>query len=89
MSKVARPLLGGNTATIAKSVLGQDDVKEGIIKLLLWELNEECTNTHRKTTISPFRTIPVDHLADFQWKDMVNDLQLKAPPLHNVGQHRF
>ena len=59
-------------------------MKEAIIKLLLWELNDECTSLCRKTTISPFRTIPVDHLADFQWKDMVNDLQLKAPLLFTV-----
>ena len=65
-------------------MLGQDDIKEAIIKLLLRELNEQCTNLCRKTTVSPFRTIPVDHLADFQWKDMVNDLQLKAPLLFTV-----
>ena len=59
-------------------------MKEAIIKLLLRELNEECTNLCRKTSTSPFHTIPADHLANFKWKDMVNDLQLKAPLLFTV-----
>ena len=37
-----------------------------------------------KTTISPFHTIPVHHLTNFKWKDMVNELQLKTPLLFTV-----
>ena len=40
----------------------------------------------KKTTISPFGMIPVDHLADLKWKGMVNGFQLKAPLHFTVQQ---
>ena len=40
-SKVARALLGGHAASIAKAVLHMDDIRESIIVQLLRELNEE------------------------------------------------
>lgn len=83
-SKVARALLGSNPVSIAKAVLNEDDLREAIIKQLLRELNEECTNLCRKTTKSPFRTIPVDELANFKWNDLVAELQLKAPLLFKI-----
>ncbi len=59
-------------------MLGQDDVKGVLL------LNEECTSLCRKTTTSPFHTIPVNWLASFKWKDMIADLQLKAPFLFTL-----
>ena len=77
-NKIARALLGGQAKAIAKAVLGQDNVKEAIVNLLLGKINEECTNLCKRTIKSPFHTIPVNCLASFKWKDMV---QLKAPLL--------
>ena len=65
--KVARALLGGHATSTAKAVLELDDVKEAVIKQLLREINGECSKLCSKTTISPYRTIPVDQLASFKW----------------------
>ena len=70
--------------SIAKAVMGQDDTREAFVMVLLRKLNNECTNRCRKSSSSPFHTIPVDQLAAFNWKDMVADLQQKAPPLFMV-----
>ena len=59
-SKIARALLGGHAASIAKAVLGQDDLREAIIILILVQINEECTNLCKKDTASLFHTIPFD-----------------------------
>ena len=40
-SKVARALIGGHAASIAKAVLHMDDIRESIIVQLLRKLNEE------------------------------------------------
>ena len=56
-----------------------DGIREAVVRVLLGKLNEECTNFCRKTTPSLFHTIPVDQLDTFSWKDMVADLQQKAP----------
>ena len=82
--KVARALLGGHSVSIAKAVLSENDLKEAIIKQVLRELNDECTNLCKKTITSPFCTIPTDELANFKWKDMVTDIQLKAPLLFTI-----
>ena len=84
-SKVARALLGGHAPSIAKAVLEQD-IKNAVIHQLLVKLNDECTNLCRKSVISPFRTIPVDQMASFKWKDMVEELQQRAPILFTVLQ---
>ena len=84
--KVARALLGGHATSIAKAVLELDDVKEAVIKQLLMEINGEYSKLCSKTTISPYRTIPVDQLASFKWKDMVEELQQKAPSQHCVEE---
>ena len=83
-SKIARALLGGHTVSIAKAVLGNKDMREAVITLVLTQLNEECTNLCRSATGSPFRTIPVNKLANFKWRDMVSDLHLKAPLLFKL-----
>ena len=83
-SKVARALLGGHAPSIAKAIMDNDDVKEAIIKLLLRKLNEECTYLCRLTTTSPFRAIPINQLATFKWKDMMADLEQKAPLLFQI-----
>ena len=57
--------------SIAKAVLRENDQKEAIIKQVLRELNDECTNLCKKTITSPFCAIPTDELANFKWKDMV------------------
>lgn len=82
--KVARALLGGHATSIAKAVLQRDDVKEAILKQLIHEINDECSKLCSKTTISPYRTIPVDQLAGLKWKDMAEELQQKAPLLFSV-----
>ena len=60
------------------------DLKAAIVQQLLGTLNEECTNLCKKTTISTFRTIPVDQLSNFTWKDMIEELQQKAPLLFTL-----
>ena len=65
-------------------MLGQEDLKAAIVQQLLVKLNEECTNLCKKTTVSVFRTIPVDRLSNFTWKDMVEELQQKAPFLFSL-----
>ena len=79
-SKVGRALLGGHAASIAKTVLHMDDVRESIIVQLLRELNEECNDLcNRISPTSPFRTLNVDMMANFKWTIMIDDLQIRAP----------
>ena len=77
--KVARALLGGHATSIAKAVLEWENVKEAVIQQLHRKINEECSKLCSKTTISPYRTIPVDRLAGLKWKDVAEELQQKAP----------
>ena len=79
-----RALLGGHAVSIAKAVLGEKDLRDAIIKQLLREINKECNSLCKKTIATHFRTIPVDELANFKWKDMVADLQLKVPLLFTI-----
>ena len=83
-ARVARALLGGHSLSIAKAVMQHDGIREAVVRVLLGKLNEECTNLCRKTTPSHFHTIPVDQLDTFSWKDMVADLQQKAPFVFTV-----
>lgn len=83
-SKIARALLGRHAESIAKAVMGQDDLREAIIIVLLMQLNQECTNLCKSSNGSPFHRIPVDKLADFKWRDVVANLQLNAPLLFTL-----
>ena len=88
--KIARALLGGHAASIAKTVLEQDHVKEAVIQQLLREINEECSKLCSKTTISPYRSIPVDQMDSLKWKELAEELQQKAPLLFTLlhSHHR-
>lgn len=74
--------------SIAKAALGIDDVREAIISQLLGMLNKECLQLCRRKSDthspSPFRSIPVDKLAEFKWENMVTELQSKAPLLYKI-----
>lgn len=72
--------------SIAKAVLGVDDMKEAIITQLLGVLNEECRQLCRKsdTQSPPFRSIPVDKLVEFKWESMTAELQSRAPLLYKI-----
>ena len=61
--------------------MDQQDIKEVVVRLLLVKLNEECTCLCRRTSTSLFHSIPVDHLANFNWKNMAAELEQKAPLL--------
>ena len=83
--QVGRALLGGHAASIAKTVLHMDDVRESIIVQLLRELNEECNDLCKRISpTSPFQTLNVDMMANFKWTIMIDDLQIRAPLFYKV-----
>ena len=65
--KVASALLGGHSVSIAKAVLSENDQKEAIIKQVLRELNDECTNLCKKTITSPFQLMSWPTLSGRIW----------------------
>lgn len=83
---IARALLSGHSPSIAKAVMGVEEIKEAIMKQMLVELNEECTRLCKRegTPLSPFRSISADKLVDFRWKDMTADIEQKAPLLFKI-----
>ena len=84
--KVARALVGGQSVSIAKTVLGIGCLKAAIIAQLLGVLNDECRQLCRKsdTASPPFRKIHVDKMCEFTWKAMTAELQAKAPLLYKI-----
>lgn len=76
--------MGGHPPSIAKAALGVVGVMEVITTQLLGILNEECSKLCHKRAGNPFRTIPVEKLADFKWETMIAELQSKAPLLFKI-----
>lgn len=87
--KLARAVLGGNAASIAKAAMSVEGVREAVVQQLLGTLNTECSKLCRKkTTSSPslFRRIPIEKLAEFKWDDMMTELEKEAPLLLKIMQ---
>lgn len=83
--KIARTLLGGNANSIAKAALAVDKVKEAIVNILLNDMNDECRKLCRKKpACTLFRKCPVDKLAEFKWKNMIDELKSDAPLLFTI-----
>ena len=76
-------LAGGHLPSITKTIFANDDIRKLLLKKFLEAINQECNALCRKSsgTVSPFRSIPVDKLAEFSW---VTDLQSRAPTLSQI-----
>ena len=82
---IARTLLGGDASSIAKAALAVNSVRKAIISVLLNDMNDECRKLCRKKpTCTLFRKCPVDKLAKFKWKDMIDELKNDRPLLFTI-----
>ena len=65
-----------------------DSVGNAITSLFLEAISQECSQLCKLKQIdgspSRFRNIPVKHMADFNWLDLVQELQSIAPTLFRV-----
>ena len=84
--KLVRALIGGNARSTAKAILSIGTIKEAVIQQLLGILNMECsTLCHKKPTqLSLFRKNPTEKLYEFEWNDLVPELEKHAPILLRI-----
>ena len=83
-SRLARSLLGGHTLSIAKAVMAMANVQQAVFDIILNKINNECNKLCEKASTSYFRKIPLDKTVDFKWKNLIDELESKAPLLFKI-----
>lgn len=95
-TKIGRALAGGHLPSIAKSIMGHDKLRELLFKQFVANIDSECSQLcQRQPKHSVYRKMSKALLADFSWKDFVEDLKNKAPTFFQIlstiashGDHR-
>ena len=84
-TKIGRALAGGHLPSIAKSIMGHDNLRELLFKQFVAQIDLECSQLcHRPPKSSVYRKMPQALLADFSWKFFVEDLQNMAPTFFQI-----
>ena len=84
-SKIGRALAGGHLPSLAKSILGHEQLRKALFQHFLDQIDNDCSRLcQRQSNTSVFRKVPQPLLSEFKWKDFVDDLQVKAPTLFQV-----
>lgn len=81
---MARNLLGGHVASIAKAVMAMEDVRESLHTLFLNSINEECNKVCKRTQRSVFHQMSMTQVVDFKWPLLIDELKSKAPLLYSI-----
>ena len=85
LTHLGKSLVVGKIPSIAEAIAKHDSLAEMVFKLYAERISLECGSLCRKTQevneLSPFRKIPVDQLAAFQWISLKGHLTAKAPLL--------
>lgn len=71
--------------SIAEAIMKNDTLREMVFELYVEKIGKQCGSLcQRKDSLSPFRQIPVEKLAKFEWKSLIDNLSSKAPLLMKV-----
>ena len=80
-----KTLVGGHVPSIAEAIVKHDSLAEMLFELYVDKISQECGSlcyrTQELNALSPFRKIPVDQVATFQWVSLIRHLSAKAPHL--------
>lgn len=84
--KLGRALAGGHKQSIAKAVMGHQELRKAVTLLLLDQIDDECSKLCQRSSDPPslFRKVPVTEMTDFQWDHFLDELRSKAPTLLQV-----
>ena len=85
-TKIGRALAGGHLPSIAKSIMGHDNLRQLLFKQFVVQIDSECSQLCQRQPnyYSVYRKIPQSSLADFDWKIFVEDLKNKAPTFFQI-----
>ena len=88
--RIGRALAGGHPETIAKSVLGNEEIRTVLVNKVveMVVVDNECLVLCRMPkdgeVLSPFRKLAFDQLKEFKWEMLISELQTKAPLLFKL-----
>ena len=86
--RIGRALAGGHPETIAKSVLGNVEIRAVLVNKVVEMVDNECLALCRMPkdgeVLSPFRKLAFDQLKEFKWEMLISELQTKAPLLFKL-----
>ena len=84
--KLGRGLAGGHKQSIAKAVMGHQQLRKAVTLLLLDQIDYECSKLCQRSSDPPslFHKVPVTETSDFQWDRFLDELRSKAPTLLQV-----
>lgn len=80
---LGKSLAIGKMPSIAEAIVNQESLADMVFKLYVEKMSVECGSLCRKDVngLSPFRKIPADQLAAFEWISLKEHLSAKAPLL--------
>ena len=83
---LGKSLAIGKMPSIAEAIVNHDSLADMVFKLYVEKISLECGLLCRKTqeVLSPFRKIPANQLAAFQWISLKEHLSAKAPLLFSL-----
>lgn len=84
--RLGRALAGGHLPTIVRAIFSHKELRHLVELKMLDILNSECSTLCRRKVDppSPFRKIELSQLAEFQWSNFIQDLEVNAPTLLKV-----
>ena len=82
---IGRALATGHLPSLAEAIMDHEDLADKVLQLFLDKLESECARlSQHSLPLSPFRRIPTDEYATFEWKEIIENLSQKAPTLFHV-----
>lgn len=69
---------------MAKAVASHQGLRDLIFSEFVKQVDQECTNICKRSLPSLFRKMSTSEVQDFQWKQLVKELQTVAPSLYEM-----
>lgn len=84
LGKIGCALVGENLPSIAKAVFAHAELQSYLLTKFLELVDMECSELCRKSTVSPFRQIPLDKFPEFTWNELATNLKSKGPTIFKI-----
>lgn len=82
---IGRALATGHVPSLAEAIMDHEDLADKLLQHFLNKMESECARLSQLSLpLSPFRRIPTDEYATFEWKKIIENLSQEAPTLFHV-----
>ncbi len=91
LQKIAKALAGGNVKSICRAFFSNSHLKDEAVSRVSRIVSDECALLCSKSAqpVSLFRTMTLEQVESFSWRQAITELETKAPTLYRIISYAF